>query len=101
VTESKEVALYYCEKRAVPKENIVELDLPKGEDITRKEFDERLCVPLRAAIKDKKEKAKVLISTYGVPLRVGRPELKAEAHEEVGKISPQITQLQAEERCLQ
>jgi len=101
VAESKEVALHYCEKRAVPKENIVELDLPTGEDISRKDFDSKLVVPLRAALKDRQEKAKVLVSTFGVPLRVGRPELKADEQDEVNKISPQIDRMQAEERCFQ
>ncbi len=101
VPESKEVAVHYCDKRQVPKENIVELDLPKGEDIGRKEFDANLVLPLRAALKDKRDKLKVLVSTYGVPLRVGRPELKPEAQQEAGKIAPQIAESQSVEKRIQ
>src|SRR5687768_13418377 len=67
---SQEVAEHYCAKRGVPKENIVSLDLPMGEDISRKEYDEKLAGPLREALKEKKEQAKVLLAVYGVPLRV-------------------------------
>jgi uncharacterized protein (TIGR03790 family) len=101
VPESKEVALHYCEKRQVPTENIVELDLPKGEDIGRKEFDANLVLPLRTALKDKRDKAKVLVSTYGVPLRVGRPQLTADAQQEVSENVPKLTMAQADLKAIQ
>src|SRR5215212_3747922 len=74
VPESRQVADHYVAKRGVPKTNVVELDLPKGEDISRADYDKKLVEPLRDALKDHKDKAKVLVTTYGVPLRVGRQE---------------------------
>lgn len=69
--DSIAVARHYCEKRQVPKENLILLDLPKTEDISRKDYDRRIVTPLREALKDRKDKAKVLLCVYGVPLRVG------------------------------
>lgn len=69
VPASREVAEHYLAKRNVPKENLVLLDLPTGEDIPRADYDTKLVAPLREALKDKKD-AKVLLATYGVPLRV-------------------------------
>src|SRR3954451_22482854 len=69
VPESRQVADHYCAKRGVPKENVIALDLPKGEDISRRDYDAKLADPLREALKGRREQAKVLLSVYGVPLR--------------------------------
>jgi len=69
VPASRDVAEHYLAKRKVPKENLVLLDLPAGEDISRADYDSKLAAPLREAIKDRNPKA--LLAVYGVPLRVG------------------------------
>lgn len=71
VPESKEVAEHYMTVRKVPKANLVLLDLPTGEDISRTDYETKLVAPLRAALKNKKASAKVILTVYGVPLRVG------------------------------
>jgi uncharacterized protein (TIGR03790 family) len=65
------VADHYLAKRGVPKENVVALDLPAGEDISRDDYDRKLAGPLRDALRDRKDKVKCLLTVYGVPLRVG------------------------------
>jgi uncharacterized protein (TIGR03790 family) len=87
---SQEVAEHYCAKRGVPKENIVSLDLPVREDISRKDYDEKLAGPLREALKEKKEQAKVLLAVYGVPLRVGSPEPTEEERAELAKLDAEL-----------
>src|SRR6476619_3908493 len=69
VPESRQVAGHYIAKRGVPKGNIVILDLPKSEDITRAEYDAKLVGPLREALKEHRDGVKVLLTTFGVPLR--------------------------------
>src|SRR5947209_20580493 len=71
VPESRALAEYYCQKRGVPRDHILVFDLPAEEDMSRATYDERLAAPLRAMLADKKDEAKVLLSMYGVPLRVG------------------------------
>jgi len=93
---SQEVAEHYCTKRGVPKENIVSLDLPTGEDISRKDFDEKLAVPLREALKEKKEQVKVLLAVYGVPLRVGPSEPTEEERAELAKVDAELAVSKAE-----
>ena len=83
VPASKEVAEHYCKQRSVPVANIITLNLPTGEDISRKDFDAKIVVPLREALKDKKQDAKVLLSIYGVPLRVGGQDLSDEDREKL------------------
>ena len=64
VPESRDVAEHYLAKRKVPKENLILLDLPKGEDISRAEYDAKLAGPLREALKDRRAEVKVLLAVY-------------------------------------
>jgi uncharacterized protein (TIGR03790 family) len=77
VPASREVADHYLAKRGVPRENLILLDLPAGEDISRPDYDAKLAAPLRAALGGKKAAAKVILTVYGVPLRVGEVPLTA------------------------
>ena len=89
------VAEYYAEKRGVPESQIVGLDLPKGETVSRAEYSKRLEGPLRKRFRDerwfefdfevipatrervgkvvqtiKKSTVRYLALCYGVPLRI-------------------------------
>jgi uncharacterized protein (TIGR03790 family) len=90
VKESREVADHYVAKRKVPAENVIELSLPKGEDITREEYDTKLAGPLREALKEKKDACRVLLCVYGVPLRVGAPNPTKEEQEQIEKLKGEL-----------
>jgi uncharacterized protein (TIGR03790 family) len=78
----------------VPKENLVELDLPADETISRADYEATIVAPLRAALKDRKDRVKVLLTVYGVPLRVG-PKVATDAEKaEAEKLKPRIEELQ-------
>jgi uncharacterized protein (TIGR03790 family) len=100
VPASREVADHYAQRREVPAVNLIGLDLPDGEDITRADYDKRLAAPLREALKDCKDKAKVLLTVYGVPLRVGRSEPSADEKAELAKLNPLIEHYQARGKAL-
>ncbi len=89
---SKEVAEHYCEKRGVPVANMIFLDVPTTEDISRLDYKNKIVLPIRKALKDKKDQAKVLLSIYGVPLRVGGDEPSDEEREKLKKLEPEIKQ---------
>lgn len=88
--ESRAVADHYVAKRKVPAENVIELSLPKGEDISREEYDSKLAGPLREVLKDKKDACKVLLCVYGVPLRVGAEKPSKEQQEQLDKLKPEL-----------
>ncbi|MBN9521722.1 TIGR03790 family protein [bacterium] len=88
--ESRAVAGHYLAKRKVPAENLVLLDLPTGEDISRADYDAKLAAPLRAALKDRKDAVKVVLTVYGVPLRVGRQEMSADEKKSLAKLTPEL-----------
>ncbi len=76
ITESGRIARYYCRKRGVPDKNI--LSLPLGtildDTISRDDYDKRLAEPIRTKLFSNKllGKIKCLLTTYGVPIKVGK-----------------------------
>lgn len=73
---SVQLAQYYCAKRDVPAGNI--LALPLGTDlndtITRGDYEKQLTEPVRKKIYDYDSVAQIkcLLTTYGVPIKVGK-----------------------------
>jgi uncharacterized protein (TIGR03790 family) len=100
VPASREVADHYAKLREVPADHLIGLDLPDGEDISRADYDRHLAAPLRKALKDRKGKAKVLLTVYGVPLRVGRDEPSADDKAELAKLNPLVEHYQARIKAL-
>ncbi|MBX7104526.1 MAG: TIGR03790 family protein [Gemmataceae bacterium] len=70
-SKSREVAEHYCRLRKVPAANIIEIDVPARDEITRADFDARIATPLRTALTPHRGRLKVILTTFGVPLRVG------------------------------
>ena len=95
--DSRGVALHYLEKRGVPNENLIELDLPITEDITRADFKTKLEEPLRAALKDKKDACKVILCVYGVPLRVGPKVPSKDDNAVIDKMKQEIDEMKKRE----
>ena len=46
--ESREVAVYYAGKRRVPADNLVGVDVPTSEDMSREDFDQKLAPPVKS-----------------------------------------------------
>ena len=90
VPESRQVADHYIAKRGVPKGNVVDLDLPKDGRHLARDYDAKLAGPLRDALKGQKDKVKVLLTTYGVPLRVGQLAPNAEREEGTRRAPPEL-----------
>ncbi len=76
IDASVRIARYYCQKRGVPADNIVTLPLGTSAEtaISRDDYDSKLAEPLRARLTDLKfaGKIKCLLTTYGVPIVVGK-----------------------------
>lgn len=90
VPDSRSIADDYLKARGVPAGNVIELDLPKEEDISRKDYDEKLAAPLRAALKERKDTVKCLLCIYGVPLRVGGDAPSDEEKAQLKELEPKI-----------
>jgi uncharacterized protein (TIGR03790 family) len=73
VPESQAVATYYAEKRHVPADNLVGVEVSTSEDMSRQEFDEKLASPVKALVEKLKTQGRTpaVLLVYGIPLRVG------------------------------
>ena len=79
LSESKELAQYYAEKRNIPPENIIGLRLPTGETISRSDFERRFQNPLIKALQ-RKELLEMRVARYATPNPTGMatpPAVKA------------------------
>ena len=76
IKESLEIAHYYCSKRNVPSENILSLPLGKMliDTISRDNYEKQLAEPIRKKLSSREfaGKIKCLLTTYGVPVKVGK-----------------------------
>ena len=74
--DSLAVAHHYAGRRGIPAERILQLDLPTQETMSRKAYEERLLAPVRALLEAKglAPTIRVLVTTYGVPLRIDAPQ---------------------------
>jgi len=72
---SVELGNYYCAKRNVPKKNILALSLgaAPSDFISRDDYNKRIAGPVRRRLDDYKSlpEIKCLLTTYGVPFKVG------------------------------
>ncbi len=73
--ESQAVARYYAEKRRVPTANLVGVNVPTTENMSRDDYELVLAEPLRQRVQDFQNQGRqpVLLLVYGIPLRVDDP----------------------------
>ncbi len=105
--DSLKVATHYAARRGVPLEQIVQLDLPLDETMSREDYERRLVIPLRQVLQDHRiqQTIRVLVTVYGVPLRVAPPNLTAEeqrlqhdANERLGAARSQLVDIERQAR---
>jgi uncharacterized protein (TIGR03790 family) len=87
---SRDVAETYLSLRGVPRSNLIELDLPLADDISREDYNRLLVAPLRSVIQERKLRPRVLLTIYGVPLRVGRQTMTAKEREDLAKVKTEL-----------
>jgi uncharacterized protein (TIGR03790 family) len=71
--ESRDVAVYYAKKRQVPADNLVGVEVPASEDMSREDFDQKLAPPVKKVVEKLKSQGRTpaILLVYGIPLRVG------------------------------
>ena len=78
--ESLQVARHYALRRGIPFQHIAKIPLPVEETISRAEYERELVGPLRQFLQAQRlqSSVRVLVTVYGVPLRVSAPSLSEE-----------------------
>jgi len=97
IEASVQLAQYYCEKRAVPKENVLTLPLGAAlnDRISRVNYEKQIAEPIRQKLSTNEFEGKIrcLLTVYGVPIIVGRrPPLKDQQQtlEQLEKLAEQL-----------
>ncbi len=74
--ESVRTGVYYCQKRGVPADNLIKLDLkrPLFDTISRVDYEEFIAKPILEIIGEEKysDKIKCLVTVYGIPFRIAK-----------------------------
>jgi uncharacterized protein (TIGR03790 family) len=78
--DSLAVAQHYAKQRNIPTSHIIRLPLPDRDRLTREEYDRQVVLPLRLALEKQglASTIRVLVTTYGIPLRIDAPTLSPE-----------------------
>ena len=96
IPQSIDLAQYYCSKRNVPTQNLLPLSLGAklNDNISRTGYNKRLADPIRKKLLDKKfiGKIRCLLTTYGVPIRVGGSGPLKNKEKELEKLEQLIDQ---------
>ena len=74
ISASERIAEYYCEKRKIPKKNIIYLALGYNprEGISRDDYERSLALPIRRELQRRfPGDIRCLVTTYGIPIKVG------------------------------
>ncbi len=71
--QSRELAEFYARERDIPCRNVLLLDLPERELISRQMYEKNIAYPIRAFLhqRNAENKIRVLVTMYGVPLKIG------------------------------
>jgi uncharacterized protein (TIGR03790 family) len=97
---SVELGRYYCARRNVPQKNILELSLGKilADTISREDYNKSIAEPIRKRLtkSDSAWAIKCLLTTYGVPYKVGPRGPLKEQQEQLKQLETSAQQYEIE-----
>ncbi|MCI0567374.1 MAG: TIGR03790 family protein [Acidobacteria bacterium] len=95
--DSLSVAEHYADRRGIPADHIIELDLPHGESISRENYDRLVLRPVRRALEARKlaHRIRAVVTTYGIPLQVTAPRLTSQQKQWAGNASERLARARA------
>jgi uncharacterized protein (TIGR03790 family) len=72
VPQGRDLAQFYAQARHIPDNRILELDLPKGDDISFKDYEQTVVPQVREFLRTGEliQQVKCFVTFYGVPLRI-------------------------------
>lgn len=88
----RDLARFYAEKRNVPLENIVTLDLRAQEEISQEDYGKLVAGPVRQFLEknDPEHRIKCLLTFIGVPIRIANRPITPEQKEELATIRAEL-----------
>lgn len=99
VPASVRIAEYYCIRREVPAGNILALPLGTSLDVTinRDDYEKKLAEPIRKKLSTSEFGGKIrcLLTTYGVPIKVGRRGPLKGQQDKLRRLEERVEQLKS------
>lgn len=96
IPESVRIGRYYCQQRGVPTEHIVSIALgvKPADNISREDYDRFLALTVRDVIQSREEPEQIrcVVTTWGVPFRVGGRGTLTGMERRVKEIQAQLDQ---------
>ena len=93
---SLRIAKYYCQKRNVPLAHILALPLgrPLDDTISREDYKNKLAIPVRGKLYSPEFTGKIrcLLTTYGVPFKVGPRGILKGSEQRLNQLTKQLEQ---------
>jgi len=76
VAGSVELAKYYLEKRGIGADHLLEVEVDGEDFVSRNDYEQKIIVPVRNQLEKKglASKTRILVTTFGIPLRLNAPE---------------------------
>ncbi len=74
VPDSIRIGALYAEMRKVPPDHLIKVNATTEEDMSREDYDELIAKPARKAVNalyNRGRKIRCIVTTYGIPLRIG------------------------------
>ena len=93
--DSIRIGKLYIELRKAPPGHLIKVKVPITEHVSRKDYEELIAGPVRRAVKelyDKGRKIRCIVTTYGIPLRIGPAKPLIVPVEEIDKNAGMIKQ---------
>jgi len=90
--QSLALAKYYMEKRDIPSINLIEINAPTEEHCSRQDYEKYIVSPVKAFLEKNDPqglKFRCLVTMYGIPLRVGSPQLSPDEREQLADLQKQ------------
>lgn len=90
--ESITLARFYMDRRHIPAENLVTIDIDPTEECRRSDYDSRIAAPVRSFLNknSRKDTIRCLVTMYGVPLKITSPSLSEQGNATVATLTEKI-----------
>ena len=90
--DSITLARFYMDKRRIPAENLVTIDMDPAEGCRRSDYDSRIAAPVRSFLREhsRPDTIRCLVTMYGVPLKITSPALSEQGGAAVATLTEKI-----------
>lgn len=102
-SESTSLARYYMKRRAVPDENLLQVNTSKREDLSREDYDKEIALPVRNYLSKHDPEGKkfsCIVLMYGIPLRILPTPMTGEEKTRLAKLRKRSGEVEKRRKTL-